>query len=66
MREHKLPDWWYADEETFMRNLVAPEEERHLYGMPPYSGGFRWFKAPNIICLEKVRKQKLKLAEGAK
>jgi hypothetical protein len=58
MDKPKLPDWWNADEETFMRHLVSPEEDRSLYGMPPWQGRYRWFRSPNIVCLEKIRKLK--------
>jgi len=46
----KLPDWWHADEETFMRHMTAPEENRYTRnGMQmPYNGGFRWF--PRAEC----------------
>jgi hypothetical protein len=55
-----MPDWWYADEETFMRHLTVCEEDRRLYGFPPYRGGFRWFRSPNVVCLERVRAARAK------
>ena len=35
---------------------TLPEEDRQLY-MPnaPWHGGYRWFRSPNVICLEKCR-----------
>jgi hypothetical protein len=57
------PDWWHCgDEETFMRYLVLPEEDRDLRQMGPWRGGFRWFRSPNVVCLEKVRRQKAREA----
>jgi hypothetical protein len=53
MNEAKRPAWWYADEETFMRHLVEPEEDRRCTGMTPWRAGFRWFRSPNVVCLEK-------------
>jgi hypothetical protein len=53
MHDVKRPAWWYADVETFMRHMVSPEEDRRLYGMPPWQGGFRWFRSPNVVCFEK-------------
>jgi hypothetical protein len=41
--------------EEFLRNLTWPEEDRHLYTSAPWSGGYRWFRSPNVICLEKYR-----------
>jgi hypothetical protein len=53
MNEAKRPAWWYADEETFMRHLVEPEEDRRRTRMTPWRGGFRWFRSPKVICFEK-------------
>jgi hypothetical protein len=61
-----MPDWWNADEETFLRHLVSPEEDRHLYKIPPWEGGFRWFRSPNVICLEKIRRLRKPLCLGIK
>jgi hypothetical protein len=62
MSETKLPDWWHSDEETFMRHMTAPEEDRWgPNGMRmPYNGGFRWFRSPNVVCIEKIRRAKCK------
>jgi hypothetical protein len=59
----KPPDWWDADEETFMRRMTTPEEDCHLYTAAPWKGGFRWFRSENVVCLEKyrrLRKERLK------
>jgi hypothetical protein len=61
-RDGGMPDWWEADEETFMRNLTICEEDRrhdpHFAG--PWRGGFRWFRSPNVVCIEKVRRARRK------
>jgi hypothetical protein len=43
--------------DTFWRKLVLPQEERMRLGIPWY-GGYRWFKSPNVVPIEKYRKPK--------
>jgi hypothetical protein len=44
------------DDEAFMRSLTRCEEDRRrLYPSTPWDGGFRWFRSPNVIPLEKFR-----------
>jgi hypothetical protein len=38
-----------------MRALTPPEEDRHLFTHERWSTGFRWFRAPNVVCLEHYR-----------
>jgi len=40
----------YEDEHRFARE---PEEDRRLLSPMPWQGGYRWFRSPNVICLEK-------------
>ena len=52
----------YERENEFTRQVLLPIEDRERF-MPtappwPANGGYRWFKAPNVICLEKVRRLK--------
>jgi hypothetical protein len=42
-------------DETFLRTVIFPEEERRLFTTAPWSGGYRWFKAPNVVCLDRYR-----------
>ena len=49
------PDW--DEDEAFLRRLIFPEEERHLFTTTPWCGGYRWFRTPNIVCLEKYRRK---------
>jgi hypothetical protein len=48
--------FWARPEAEVMRDLVFPEEERTQWTAVQWSGGFRWFESPNVICLERVRK----------
>jgi len=45
----------YDDERKWLRQFVIPEEDRHLFTSANWAGEYRWFRSPNIICLEKVR-----------
>jgi hypothetical protein len=39
--------------ETFMREIAPPEEDRRQFTSAPWGGGYRWYRAPNVICIEK-------------
>jgi hypothetical protein len=45
----------YDEEHAFARQLVIPEEDRAKYTSATWVGGYRWFRSPNIVCLEKYR-----------
>jgi hypothetical protein len=47
-----------ADRE-FLRRVTWPEEDRALFTTVPWSGGYRWFRSPNIVPLEQHRKKGL-------
>jgi hypothetical protein len=51
----------YDAEHAFARRVLPPEEDRAKLAAAKWEGGYRWFRAPNVICLEKARKLK---AEG--
>jgi hypothetical protein len=51
----RAPNYSEADE-LFWRQLVAPEEDRRLLTAAPWKGGFRWFRNPNIVPIEKYRR----------
>jgi hypothetical protein len=43
-------------DEAFMRSLIRPEEDRsRLYPTIPWEGGFRWFRSPNVVPIERYR-----------
>ena len=43
--------------EDFLRSVTPPEEDRRLYTSMPYRGGFRWFRATNVIPIEQWRRR---------
>ena len=51
----------YEAEHVFARQVSLPVEDRLKY-MPRQrtwqDGGYRWFRSPNVICLEKYRRLK--------
>jgi hypothetical protein len=46
----------YDEAHAFARSILPPEEERSKLTRAPWAGGYRWFRAANVICLEKARK----------
>jgi hypothetical protein len=50
--------WVKPEEEQLLRQLIFPEEDRHLYTTEPWSAGFRWFRSTDVICIEKYRGKK--------
>lgn len=44
-----------AEDERFFREMMFPEEERPQFTSAKWDGGFRWFAAGNIVCLEHYR-----------
>lgn len=48
----------YDEEHTFARTILLPEEDRFQLTGARWEGGYRWFRSPNVICLEKARRLK--------
>jgi hypothetical protein len=49
-----------AEDEAFLRQVVIPEEDQHLYTTAtPRADGFRWFRSPNVIPIEHWRRLKV-------
>jgi hypothetical protein len=48
----------YDEENAFARQLFLPEEEGAKYTSVKWDGGYRWFRSPNVVCLEKYRRLK--------
>jgi hypothetical protein len=46
------------EDEAFLQKLIYPEEDRHLFTTVPWRGGYRWFRSPNVVCMEKYRRLK--------
>jgi hypothetical protein len=47
----------FDDEDVFWRKLVLPQEDRLQRGIP-WTGGYRWFRSPNVIPIEQCRRKK--------
>jgi hypothetical protein len=45
----------YDTEHEFLQRCTIPEEDRAKYTSVAWGGEYRWFRSPNIVCLEKVR-----------
>jgi hypothetical protein len=45
----------YEADRQFLRRFTLPQEARALVTDTPWPGGYRWFRSPNVVCLEKVR-----------
>jgi hypothetical protein len=52
----------YEAEYVFVRQVSLPVEDRLKYMPLPgpswQDGGYRWFRSPNVVCLEKYRRLK--------
>lgn len=46
-----------------LRRFTIPEEDRARHTSAKWAGEYRWFRSPNVICLEKVRRIKARLDE---
>jgi hypothetical protein len=40
-------------DEEFFRQVVFAEEDRRLFTTAPWHGGFRWFRSPNVVPIER-------------
>jgi hypothetical protein len=45
------------EDEAFLREWTLSEEDRIRFTSQPWSGEFRWFRSPNIVCLEHYRRK---------
>jgi hypothetical protein len=43
------------EDESFLRSVTFPEEDRQLFTTAPWNGGYRWFRSPNVIPIEHRR-----------
>ena len=46
------------EEEAFLRQWTICEEDRSKFTSQPWCGEFRWFRSPNVVCLERYRQRK--------
>jgi hypothetical protein len=44
------------EDEILLRRLVYPEEDRYLHTTLPWTGGYRWFRSENVVCIEHYRR----------
>ena len=54
------------EDEAFLRRFTVPEEDRRLYTSTPRSGGYRWFRSPNVIPIERERSRMAWVSLGRK
>jgi hypothetical protein len=47
---------YQPDDEAFRRELAFAEEDRHKFTTAAWSGGYRWFKSPNVTPIEYYRR----------
>jgi len=62
MGQHNPKD--HDEGEDFLRSLTWAEEDRCQYTSAPWSGGYRWFRSPNVVPLEQYRRAKQSQTEG--
>jgi hypothetical protein len=48
------------EEEAFLRQWTICEEDRFKFTSQSWSGEFRWFRSPNVVCLEHYRRRKVR------
>jgi hypothetical protein len=45
------------EDEAFLRHLILPEEDcLHYRQAAPWTGGCRWFRSENVVCIEHYRR----------
>jgi hypothetical protein len=44
-----------VEEEESLRRYILSEEDRATLTSEKWNGGYRWFRAANVICLEHCR-----------
>jgi hypothetical protein len=55
----------YDDQHAFLRQFVVPEEDRHRFTSVKWAGEYRWFRSPNVVCIEKARLVRSRQAQEA-
>lgn len=48
----------FDEDHDLLRQLIIPEEDRAKYTLAKWFGEYRWFRSPNVVCLEKARRLK--------
>jgi hypothetical protein len=52
------------DDEAFLRKIIFPEEDRHLFTATPWRSEYRWFRSSNIVPLEQWRQKTSRVGEA--
>jgi hypothetical protein len=52
--------------EDFHRELTLPQEDRHKVTSAPWSGGYRWFRSPNVTPIEYYRRPSIDVTKPTK
>jgi hypothetical protein len=47
-----------VDDEAFLREWTLPEEDRAKFTSQTWNGEYRWFRSPNVICLEHYKRKR--------
>ena len=55
----------YEDDHALLRQFVIPEEDRHRFTSVKWAGEYRWFRSPNVVCIEKARLVRSRQAQEA-
>jgi hypothetical protein len=51
------PDDEEGDDLLLRRLILCEEDRRRLFPAMPWTGGYRWFKSPNVVDLEAYRRR---------
>jgi hypothetical protein len=54
----------YEKDEEFIRAMIFPEEDRFRFTGLRWQGGYRWFRTPNVYCIEHYRRVKIDVPTG--
>jgi hypothetical protein len=57
----------YEAQHEFARRITLPVEDRlryHIPGVEGAEGAYRWFRSPNVACIEKYRLLKAARFDG--
>jgi hypothetical protein len=46
-----------GDDLLLRRLILCEEDRRRLFPATPWTGGYRWFKSPNVVDLEAYRRR---------
>jgi hypothetical protein len=55
-RQLVLSPSYGEDAAAFLRSITFPAEDLPLFTVAPPCGGFRWFRSPNIVPMEKYQR----------